>query len=135
MFWLDGHPRTNSATPFEVLSLFSKKSGLPDSLSGQRHFEESGSTSLKLPRGVSLTSTLFRTVSGSWSVPRSYQPSAQSCSGARSTTLSVPGRSTQRPDSVKVSEDPFQVSSSVPGCSVLLRAPHTHRLGEGGCVD
>ena len=42
VFWLDGHPRTNSATPFEVLSLFSRKSGLPDSLSGQRHFEESG---------------------------------------------------------------------------------------------
>ena len=94
-----------------------------------------GSTSLQLPRGVSSTSTLSRTVSSSWSVPRSYQPSAQSCSGARSTTLSVPGRSTQRPDSVEVSEDPFQVSSSVPGCSVLLRAPHTHRLGEEGCVD
>ena len=45
--------------------------------------------------------------------------------------FSVPGCSTQRPDSVEVSEDPFKVSSSVPGCSVLLRAPHTHRLGEG----
>ena len=45
--------------------------------------------------------------------------------------FSVPGCSTQRPDSVEVSEDPFKVSSSVPGCSVLLCAPHTHRLGEG----
>ena len=94
-----------------------------------------GSTPLQLPRGVSSTSTLSRTVSSTWSVPRSYQPSAQSCSGAKRTTLLVPGRSTQTQDSVEVSEDPFQVSSSVPGCSVLLRAPHTHRLGEGGCVD
>ena len=30
VFWLDGHPRTNSATPFEVLSLFSRKSELPE---------------------------------------------------------------------------------------------------------
>ena len=68
-----------------------------------------GSTPLKLPRCVSSSSALSRTASSSWSIPRSSQPSTQSCSSARSTTLSVPSRPTQRPGSVEVSEDPFQL--------------------------